>query len=630
MDRASDQPLAWTVTLALLVVIVIEGILWTLTRVFILNFDVAGPNATALLVVFLSTGWSLWAVAVLPLDGRRAYVAGAALAPAGFCLSLVRPPLVAGIGAVVLVTAVTPPLAGLVATLRDRAVTGVALGILLTVALRVALGTAAPYATLPGRVLLGAVVVVAAGLLVALAVRESLPATAWGALGTPPAVVGAVLVVAAGYLAHPQAVARWALRPYWAAVLALVAGVLAGLAVLHLRETPTGPVLGAWVVAFLGSVAVVLVGSHPATMAALAVAWAATLVLVAAGCRPASERSGALALTGVQLLAVLVLALTVAATHWAFFPAPLDATRGLGTPLTLALHAVVPLAVGLALWRGGDRPATPVRQSRRSALAALAAGIAPLATLAATRTDPTSPAGGSDSIRVLTYNVHLFLAGDDAGQYSLSNVREVIADADPDIVALQESDGLRPLPGYVDGVRWLGRELGYHAAFGAASRQRSYGASLLSRWPIADTRVVELPISRSLTRIALVATVETPGGPLPVVSTHFMVEKEGDTRAAQAETVIEAVADHDRALVLGDFNITPDEPEYEILADAFTDAWRVADRTRGSGATADLPNPTSRIDYAFLKGEWTVHEAATVGDAAASDHRAFVADVEPR
>ena len=653
----------WTVTVALLVVVAIEGVLWTLTRIFILNFDVAGPNATAFLFLLLTTGWSLWAVSRLPVGDRSVASIAAGLLVAGFLATLAASPLLAGLGAVVMVTALTPPLAGFVAAQGKRAVSGVALGVLLAAALRVVLGTTAPYATTAGTALLATVVAVAAGSLLALAVTDRLPATDWSAPGGGPAVVWALLLAGAGFLAHPQAVARWAPRSYEFSVLALVVGVGLGLVVLHRVGVPAGRPLAGWVAGYLGAVVVVLSLSHPATLAAFGLAWASALVLVAAGCgtdggtgreADATESVGAGgdksegtsglgsekptggigALVGVQFLALVVLALTVAATHWAFFPAPLGQLQGWGTPLTVVFLAILPLAVlGVRFQRGPGTPGT-VSQSRRTALSTLAAGVVPLGYLGGTPSTSIRPRppGRGDTIRVMTYNLHLFFEEHAAGRYSLTAIRDVIDDANPDVVAVCESDGLRPLPGYVDGLRWLGRELGYHTEFGVASRERSYGVGLLSRWPIEDVEVLELPIGRSLTRIAVTATVQTPDGPLPVLSTHFMVEKEvesDDTRAEQAEAVVDAMADQERAVVLGDFNITPDEPEYDILAQAFTDAWLAAAQREGTDATSTAVDPQKRIDYVFLKGGWEVSRAATVGDGDASDHRAVVADIEP-
>jgi endonuclease/exonuclease/phosphatase family metal-dependent hydrolase len=638
-DAAATRLLEWSVAVALLVVVSLEGAVWTFTRIFILNFDVAGPNATIFLFVLLSTGWSLALVARLGAKTGQTYLAAAVALVVGFGASLVSDPTVAGIGAVVMVTATTPPLVSLLGALRERTVVGVGLGVLLACALRVVLLTASPYATTVGTVLFGLVVVAAAGLLGVLVVRDHQPATAWTTLGFAPAVLGTFLVVAAGFLVHPQAIARWGLHSYALAVGALVTGVWLGFVVVHIRPAPTGLERVGWLLVFLCATGVVLWVSSVVAVGAFALLWASMLVLLAVGCRHSGTTSGAAVMTGFQVFALLVLFLSISATHWAFVPAPLSLTRGRGTALTAVFLATFPLSVGVAELLTSTTDSPPVEQSRREVLASAATGLAGFGALLTPQTvfggERPEPAGSPETIRVMTYNLHLFFEEESSGQYSLDALQTVIEETSPDIIAVSESDGLRPLPGYVDGLRWLGTQLDYNTEFGGATRERSYGVGLLSRWPITDVAVTELPIGRSLTRLAVTATVDTPNGPLPVLSTHFMVGKDrpqDDTRDEQARTVVDWASGREHALVMGDFNIAPDEPEYDILTDDLTDAWTAGDQSRQHGpvGTYSAANPQDRIDYIFLQGEWAIQRVETVGNPDASDHLAVVADLERR
>lgn len=626
----------WSLALALLVAVFVEATLWLFTRIFILNFDVAGPNATILLFFLLATGWVVGVVAALEPPRSSLFVGSGTLVLAGFIGSFLGSPTLSALATIVLLTAATPPLVLLVASLRERAVVGIAIGLLLQGALRVILTTASPYATTAGRILFGILVAGAVGLLVTLAYRDTLPDVDASDVGVGPAAAGTLLVVAAGYLVHPQVVDRWALRSYDLSVLALVAGVAAGLAVLHVYRVPTGREIAGWAVAYLVAAGVLLYLLHPVAILAYGLAWASALVLLAAATRVETGGTGTRPLVGFQFLAVLLLGLTVMATHWAFLVFPLDLTGGWGTELTLVFLAVFPLAVGYAAWNGEGKPATSVDQSRRSALATTVAGLLSVAGLVGNRYSPgvDGPRDGS-TLRVMAFNVHLYFEEHSSGRYSLESVRDVIAADGADVISMPESDAVRPLPGYVDGVRWLGEELGYYTAFGAPGHMRSYGAGLLTRWPIEDVDVVELPIGRSLTRIAVTATVRTPDGPVPFVSTHFMVEKEDpadDTRDQQAERVVDLATGHDRSVLLGDFNIDPEKhgEEYDILTRDLTDAWVAADEQRGGPETYSPLQPEGRIDFILLQGDWTVHEAETIADPRASDHMAVVAEIEPR
>ena len=70
--------------------------------------------------------------------------------------------------------------------------------------------------------------------------------------------------------------------------------------------------------------------------------------------------------------------------------------------------------------------------------------------------------------RILTYNVHRCVGVD--GRLSPERVAEVIAAADPDIVALQEVDVRRARTGGIDQAEVLARELGMQMHFHPALR----------------------------------------------------------------------------------------------------------------------------------------------------------------
>jgi endonuclease/exonuclease/phosphatase family metal-dependent hydrolase len=83
-------------------------------------------------------------------------------------------------------------------------------------------------------------------------------------------------------------------------------------------------------------------------------------------------------------------------------------------------------------------------------------------------------------------------------------------------------------------------------------------------------------------------------------------------------------------IVLGDFNLKPEEPELQPMLTIFRDAWTVA-KQAGSAAGADGTHGDKRIDFVFVKGDaLTLVGAETIETAgwfgkAASDHRPLVA-----
>ena len=69
-------------------------------------------------------------------------------------------------------------------------------------------------------------------------------------------------------------------------------------------------------------------------------------------------------------------------------------------------------------------------------------------------------------VRVMTYNIHHGEGSD--GRFDLQRLAQIIRDADPDLVALQEVDRNTARSGGVDQIAELSRLTGMHSAFGKA------------------------------------------------------------------------------------------------------------------------------------------------------------------
>lgn len=243
-------------------------------------------------------------------------------------------------------------------------------------------------------------------------------------------------------------------------------------------------------------------------------------------------------------------------------------------------------------------------------------------------------------------------------------ILETLRREEPDLVGLQEvwaEDGANQ-------AEWLAKELGMHYAFGASSDQKrwqdrigdpsaGFGVAVLSRWPLRDEQVSDLPLDPS--RPLLSATVDAPHATIPVFTTHLSALPLGGTarRLAQLDFVSQRVAalgttDHP-AIVLGDFNAAPESDEVRrfgghlttpfVDGQVFLDAWLFADH-RDPGYTWDRANPyvgawiepSTRIDYIHVlaRGEGPGHirsarRAATspVDGVWPSDHCAVIAEL---
>lgn len=258
----------------------------------------------------------------------------------------------------------------------------------------------------------------------------------------------------------------------------------------------------------------------------------------------------------------------------------------------------------------------------------------PLALLFIVTACATAPGGDIGDVRVLTYNIH---AGKDAAQqHNLERVAQVIADADADIVLLQEVDRRTQRSDGEDHLAELARLTGMHSAFAKSLDYQGgeYGIAVLSRFPLDSARVVRLdvrpPQERSggvyEPRVGLHVIARTPRGAVHVVNTHI---DPGAAPLYRHQEVIGLLAHMarsvppDAALVFGgDLNARPETPEIAALALSFHDAWnRCGDGGPGYSFPAAVPD--RRIDYILLRG--VACTAARVLDTQASDHRPVLA-----
>ena len=110
----------------------------------------------------------------------------------------------------------------------------------------------------------------------------------------------------------------------------------------------------------------------------------------------------------------------------------------------------------------------------------------------------------------------------------------------------------------------VGRDDDAHTAAGRENEEGLFGNAVLSRFPIGEARIVPLPspsqVQFDLERMygrhaALIVEVLRPGAPFVAVSVHLEVHRTRNHRAAQIRTVMDALHDEQRPIVLaGDFN----------------------------------------------------------------------------
>ena len=263
----------------------------------------------------------------------------------------------------------------------------------------------------------------------------------------------------------------------------------------------------------------------------------------------------------------------------------------------------------------------PRVDERRRLAGALRAWVVLL--LVALAIGPAS-AEAPSTLRVVTFN--LLHGGPTSGWWGddhqldarLELVARELRALDPDILGLQESSisGRRNVAERLAaqlGLRWVhASATGRISGIGLLDRLLVWtmnfeeGPAILSRWPIVETEVLDLPrcVKFFDPRVVLRAVVETPHGRLQVFSTHLSHDP------CQARRLGEIVRAHPGplpALIMGDFNASESTEWMKTLVrDArLLDAYRAVNPST-PGPTVwqrpDAPDPTvtRRVDYIFV------------------------------
>jgi endonuclease/exonuclease/phosphatase family metal-dependent hydrolase len=196
--------------------------------------------------------------------------------------------------------------------------------------------------------------------------------------------------------------------------------------------------------------------------------------------------------------------------------------------------------------------------------------------------------------------------------------------------------------------RWLADRLGFALASTRANGDLDAigfeeGPAVLSRFPLDDVRVHQLTRGRNpfVRRGALTARVETPLGPLRVVSAHLgVLERHNAHQIRRLRAWVDEVSAGGPTIVGGDFNATEHRAEMVETSRTWTDTFRLlhphADAATHTRRTRHrLGWLHRRLDYVFLQqptgGPWGVLECAHVDAPGGphSDHRAVLVRIAP-
>jgi endonuclease/exonuclease/phosphatase family metal-dependent hydrolase len=292
-------------------------------------------------------------------------------------------------------------------------------------------------------------------------------------------------------------------------------------------------------------------------------------------------------------------------------------------------------------------------------------------------------------MKLVSYNIQYGFGSD--GRYDLARAARIVAGAD--IIALQEVERHWQRSNFDDQPEILSGLLpDYHCVYGPAfdmnaserrdgrivNRRRQFGTMLLSKLPIAWSRLHALPMRWTVRPLntrnaALECMISTPAGPVRVLSLH-LAHIAAEERLEQIDYLL---AEHRRApseggpwsgaddeparnwthgepepenplaaIWMGDFNMEPDSAEYRRIVgstpyhrgaayrDGFVDAAAVASEPgedfHTHVKTIDGRLTKRRLDHCFVGGMFAGRVrsvSADIGEVA-SDHFPLRIDID--
>lgn len=209
-------------------------------------------------------------------------------------------------------------------------------------------------------------------------------------------------------------------------------------------------------------------------------------------------------------------------------------------------------------------------------------------------------------------------------------IADTIARCGGDIIGLQEIRGKGSDSEYQEQTALLAEKLGFYGYFAKAidfGGGNPYGNAILSRFPIRQAETVLIPDPQVRkgnkyyeTRCILKALIDVGAG-LHVCVTHFGLNFDEQENAVR--TVLLNL-DEERCVLMGDFNLSPDDP---ILAPIRERMYDTAERFPGDLLSYPSDRPQIKIDYIFTSRDLRVTDA-DIPPIISSDHRPHIAKID--
>ncbi len=218
-----------------------------------------------------------------------------------------------------------------------------------------------------------------------------------------------------------------------------------------------------------------------------------------------------------------------------------------------------------------------------------------------------------DSLTIATYNVHTGFSNNI--EFDLVAIAETIEAADPDVVVLEEISRNWAVMSGNDLILWFSDRLKMPYVWGPASTDDLWGNAILSKAPMSNETLIKYQAADRLKRALVSVELETPMGQVLMIGTHLAFPDNAEAvRLEQSDELLEYWAGRPHTIIAGDFNATPDSPVISNIINA-----GFVDTGAELGPDAVTTPDGRRIDYIFTTPDLTLTDVQII-DNDASDH----------
>ncbi len=230
-------------------------------------------------------------------------------------------------------------------------------------------------------------------------------------------------------------------------------------------------------------------------------------------------------------------------------------------------------------------------------------------------------------MKIMTYNIchcaHYIHKGMDYPAFA-----NVIKKYSPDIIGLNEVRNLGEWKDYDNQPEILSNLTGIKTGIFAKAIEFSgnpYGNAMLTNEEVLSYDVIPIPDPKvkkydGYYETRCVLKVKFKNG-LTVLVSHFGLNL--DEQELAVKTVLDNIVD-EKCILMGDFNMTPDNPLIKKIADKLVDTAGVFDKQKFSFPS---DNAKIKIDYIFVSNDIKVKFADIVDDIC-SDHKAYICEID--